>query len=168
MPSQFKKNASRYQVSSVLENERAGSVLELVSEMECPKTVLVSYNSDDSNAGLSRTKNLEKFKMFVCNTGLLTTMVFEDNDFMENIIYEKLLTDKLGSNLGYLYENMVAQILAANGNKLFYYTFLNKKFGHNYEGDFLLARKSKVCPVEVKSGGYNTHASLDAFCEKFS
>lgn len=168
IPSQLEKNASRYQVSSVLENERAGSVLELVSEMESSKTVLVSYNSDDPNAGLSRTKDLEKFKMFVCDTGLFTTMIFEDKDFTENIIYEKLLTDKLGSNLGYLYENVVAQILAANGDKLFYYTFLNKKSGHNYEIDFLLARKNKVCPVEVKSGGYNTHASLDAFCEKFS
>lgn len=168
IPSQLEKNASRYQVSSVLENERAGSVLELVSEMESSKTVLISYNSDDPNAGLSRTKDLEKFKMFVCDTGLFTTMIFEDKDFTENVIYEKLLTDKLGSNLGYLYENMVAQILAANGNRLFYYTFLNKKSGHNYEIDFLLARKNKVCPVEVKSGGYNTHASLDAFCEKFS
>ncbi|MFZ2249945.1 MAG: ATPase, partial [Segatella copri] len=24
------------------------------------------------------------------------------------------------------------------------------------------------CPIEVKSSGYKTHASLDAFCQKFS
>ncbi len=130
--------------------------------------MLISYNSNDPNAGLSRTKGLEKFKMFVCDTGLFTTMIFADKDFTENIIYKKLLAGKLSSNLGYIYENIVAQILVANGNNLFYYTFLNEKSRHNYEIDFLLAGKNKVCPVEVKSGGYNTHASLDAFCEKFS
>ena len=168
IPSQLEKNASRYQVSSVLENERASSVLELISEMENSKTVLISYHSDDPNVGLVRIKDLEKFKMFVCDTGLFTTMIFEDKDFTENVIYEKLLNGKLEANLGYLYENVVAQILTANGNKLFYYTFLNERSRHNYEVDFLLARKNKICPLEVKSAGYKNHASLDAFCEKFS
>ena len=168
IPSQLEKNASRYQVSSVLENERASSVLELISEMENSKTVLISYHCSDPNVGLTRTKNLEKFKMFVCDTGLFTTMIFKDKDFTENIIYEKLLTGKLEANLGYLYENIVAQILTVNGNKLFYYTFLNEKSRHNYEIDFLLTRKNKICPLEVKSGGYKKHISLDAFCDKFS
>ena len=53
-------------------------------------------------------------------------------------------------------------------DELFYYTFINEKSRHNYEIDFLIARKNKICPVEVKSSGYKTHASLDAFCEKYS
>lgn len=168
IPSQLEKNASRYQVSSVLENQRNSKVLELISEMESSKTVLVSYKSDDPNAGLTRTKDLENFKLFVCDTGLFTTMLFMDKDFTENIIYEKLLSDKLSVNLGYLYENVVAQILKANGNSLFYYTFLDEKSRHNFEIDFLLARNNKVCPIEIKSSGYKTHASLDAFSEKYS
>lgn len=168
IPSQLEKNASRYQVSSVLENQRNSKVLELISEMESSRTVLVSYKSDDPNAGLTRTKDLENFKLFVCDTGLFTTMLFMDKDFTENIIYEKLLSDKLSVNLGYLYENVVAQILKANGNSLFYYTFLDEKSRHNFEIDFLLARNNKVCPIEIKSSGYKTHASLDAFSEKYS
>lgn len=168
IPSQLEKNASRYQISSVLENQRNSTVLELISEMESSKTVLVSYKSDDPNAGLTRTKDLENFKLFVCDTGLFTTMLFMDKDFTENIIYEKLLSDKLSVNLGYLYENIVAQILKANGNSLFYYTFLDEKSRHNFEIDFLLARNNKVCPIEIKSSGYKTHASLDAFSEKYS
>lgn len=168
IPSQLESNASRYQVSSVLSNHRSETVLELISEMENSKTVLVSYCSNDPNAGLTRTKDIEKFKLFICDTGLFTTMLFEDKDFTENIIYEKLLSNKLEANLGYLYENVIAQILSANGNRLYYYTFLNEKSKHNYEIDFLLARKNKVCPIEVKSSGYKTHASLDAFSEKFS
>ena len=168
IPSQLEKNASRYQVSSVLEDERASSVLELISEMENSKTVLISYHCADPNAGLSRTRDLENFKMFLCDTGLFTTMIFRDRDFTENVIYEKLLSGNLEANLGYLYENVVAQILTANGNRLFYYTFMNEKSRHNYEVDFLLARRNKICLLEVKSGGYKTHASMDAFCEKFS
>ena len=168
IPSQLEKNASRYQVSSVLENQRNSTVLELISEMESSKAVLVAHKSNDPNTGLSRTKDLENFKLFICDTGLFTTLLFEDKDFTENVIYEKLLNDKLSANLGYLYENVIAQILTANGNQLFYYTFLDKKSKHNYEIDFLLARKNKICPIEVKSSGYRTHASLDEFCKKYS
>ena len=96
------------------------------------------------------------------------SLMFKDKDFTENIIYEKLLNDKLSTNLGYLYENVVAQILAANGNELFYYTFANPISKHNYEIDFLLARKNKLCPIEIKSSGYKTHKSLDAFSQKYS
>ena len=85
-----------------------------------------------------------------------------------SIIYQKLLSDKLSADLGYVYENLVAQILAAEGNKLFYHTWPTKDGKHNYEIDFLLSRSNKICPIEVKSSGYNTHASLNAFRAKFS
>lgn len=168
IPAQLNKNASRYQVSSVLKGERAESVLELIAELKDSKTVLVSYHANDPNVGMSNNKDLAKFKLFVCDTGLFTTLMFKDRDFTENMIYEKLLNDKLGANLGYLYENVVAQILTANGNELFYHAFMNESTRRNYEIDFLLARKNKVCPLEVKSSGYKTHASLDAFSKKFS
>ena len=168
IPAQLNKNASRYQVSSVLNGERAENILESIAELKDSKTVLVSYHANDPNAGMSNNKDLEKFKLFLCDTGLFTTLMFKDKDFTENIIYEKLLNDKLSANLGYLYENAVAQILTANGNALFYHTFMNESTRRNYEIDFILARKNKVCPIEVKSSGYKTHASLDAFSRKFS
>ncbi len=168
IPAQLNKNASRYQVSSVLENVRANGILNLVAEMNDSKTVLTAYHVNDPNAGLSANRDLTKFKLFLCDTGLFTTLMFKDRDFTENEIYEKLLNDKLSANLGYLYENAVAQILAANGNELFYHTFENEKTRHNYEIDFLIARKNKICPIEVKSSGYKAHASLDVFCKKFS
>ena len=168
IPAQLNKNASRYQVSSVLENARAGDLLELIAELADSRTVLAAYHANDPNAGLSANKDLTKFKLYVCDTGLFTTLMFKDRDFTENELYEKLLNDKLSANLGYLYENVVAQQLAASGNELFYYTFPAEKSKHNYEIDFILARKNKICPIEVKSSGYKSHASLDAFSEKFS
>lgn len=168
IPAQLNKNASRYQVSSVLNGERAENILESIAELKDSKTVLVSYHANDPNAGMSNNKELGKFKLFLSDTGLFTTLMFKDRDFTENIIYEKLLNDKLSANLGYLYENAVAQILTANGDALFYHTFMNESTRRNYEIDFILTRKNKVCPIEVKSSGYKTHASLDAFSRKFS
>lgn len=168
IPSQLNSNASRYQVSSIIGNRISNKTLEYIAELKDSKTVLVSYHTNDPNIGMANTKDLAKFKLFICDTGLFTTLIFKDKDFTENIIYEKLLSDKLSINLGYLYENVVAQILAANGNELFYYTMLNETSKHNYEIDFLISKKNKVCPIEVKSSTYKTHKSLDVFCEKYS
>lgn len=169
IPAQLNKHASKYQISSVLENQRADdTILSLIAELKDSKTVLTAYHTNDPNAGMAHNRDLNKFKLYLADTGLFTTLAFKDKDFTENVIYDKLLNDKLASNLGYLYENVVAQILAAKGNDLFYHTFLNEKSRHNYEIDFLIARKNKICPIEVKSSGYKTHASLDAFAKKFS
>lgn len=169
IPAQLSKHASKYQISNVLNNQRTNdTILNLIAELKDSKTVLAAYHISDPNAGMANSKDLNKFKLYLADTGLFTTLAFKDKDFTENIIYDKLLNDKLSSNLGYLYENAIAQTLTVNGNALFYHTFLNEKSRHNYEIDFLLARKNKICPIEVKSSGYKTHASLDAFTEKFS
>ena len=126
-------------------------------------TVQIAYHANDPNVGLANAKDLRRFKMFLTDTGLLVTLIFKDKDFTENIIYEKLLSDKLGVNMGYVYENIVAQILSVNGHALYYHTFLNEKTKHNYEIDFLFSKKNKICPIEIKSSGYNIHKSLDAF-----
>ena len=167
IPAQLNKNDSRYHVSSVLKNYRAEDILELVFEMQNSGIVLTSYHTNDPVIGMSATKDLTKFKLYICDTGLFATLMFKDKDFTDNVIYEKLLNDKLPVNLGYLYENAVAQMLTAEGNSLFYHTFQNKENKRKFEIDFLISRKNKICPLEIKSSGYQTHASLDAFIEKY-
>ena len=135
--------------------------------MQDSKTVNVPYHANDPNVGMSLTTNQSAYKIFLCDTGLFVTLAFWDKSFTENTIYQKLLNDKLEANLGYVYENVIAQMIVANGDKLFYYTLPDGN-NHNYEVDFLLSRGNKICPIEVKSSGYKTHASLDAFCEKYS
>lgn len=168
IPAQLNKNTARFQASSILNGEQPDKILEYIAELKDSKTVLVSYNTNDPSVGMSSTKDLSKYKLFLSDTGLFVTLMFKDKDFTENEIYEKLLSDKLSVNLGYLYENVVAQCLASNGNELFYHTIMNKSSKHNYEIDFILARKNKIVPLEVKSSGYRTHKSLDVFTEKFS
>ena len=167
IPAELNKNASRYQVSSVIENGKADRLTENIADLRESMTVNMAYQVSDPNSGMSFYKDLGRYKMFLADTGLFVTLAFRDKDFTENVIYQKLWNDKLSTNLGYLYENVVAQMLRAAGNELFYHTFPTEKGNRNYEIDFLLARKNKVCPIEVKSSGYSTHASLDAFCNKY-
>lgn len=168
VPGQLNKNASRYQISSVIEQGKQDRVEEILQDMEDSQVVVFSHHADDPNVGLALNEDRGRYKMFLNDTGLFVTLAFWDKDVTENVIYQKLLSDKLSANLGYVYENVVAQMLTAAGSKLFYYTWPTESGKHNYEVDFLLSRGSKIWPLEVKSSGYKTHASLDAFCEKFS
>ena len=169
IPAQLNSNASRYQIASAIGNNTdSEKVLQLISELRESMTINMAYHANDSNVGMSLAIDPNKYKMYIGDTGLFITLAFKDKDFTENIIYQKLMSDKLDTNLGYVYENMVAQMLTATGNRLFYYTFPTETGKHNYEIDFLLSRGNKICPIEVKSSGYKRHASLDAFCKKFS
>lgn len=168
IPAQLHSNATRYQLSSVIQGADNSDFIELISEMEKTMTVNISHHSNDPNVGLGNTENLTQYKLYAGDTGLFTTLAFKDKAFTDNIIYEKLLGDKLPANLGYMYENIVAQTLTASGYKLYYHTWPTASGKHSYEIDFLLSKNSKLIPIEVKSSAYKTHASLDAFCEKFS
>ena len=140
---------------------------EYISELSESMTVNIAYHANDPSVGLSLHKDPERYKLFVADTGLFVTLAFKDKDFTENIIYEKMLSDKLSADLGYIYENAIAQMLKTSGNELFYYTFKRETSNHPYEIDFLISKKNKICPIEVKSSGYKSHVSLDAFCEKY-
>ncbi len=168
-PSQLTGNASRYQVTSVLgRSQNKEDMDELIQDMEDSMAVNFSYHANDPSVGLSQHRNIEQYKMYVGDTGLFITMAFWDNAVTDNIIYQKLLSDKLATDLGYVYENVVAQMLRARGERLFYHTWPTASGKHNYEIDFLLSRGFKICPVEVKSSGYKMHKSMDVFCKKFS
>ena len=167
IPGQLNSNATRYQLSSVVEQAKKDRVEEIIQDMEDSQVVMIAHHSNDPNVGLPLHEDSDRYKMYLNDTGLFITLAFRDKDITENVIYQKLLNDKLSADLGYVYENVVAQMLKASGNELFYHTWPTESGKHNYEIDFLLSRGSKVCPIEVKSSGYKTHASLDAFMKKY-
>lgn len=169
IPSQLSKNASRYQVTSVLgRSEDKDKMAELLNDLEDSLTVNFAHHADDPNVGMPLHADYRQYKLYVGDTGLFITLAFWDKTVTENVIYQKLLSDKLSADLGYVYENLVAQMLTAVGNRLFYHTWPTENGKHNYEIDFILSRGNKICPIEVKSSSYKTHASLDAFKVKYS
>jgi len=167
IPAQLSAGISRFQPTPVIGNIPSDKISELILNLEDSKTINISYHANDPNVGMSLNADISRYKMYIGDTGLFVTLAFWDKGYTENNIYDKLLSDKLSANLGYIYENLVAQMLRASGYQLFYYTF-PKDENHSYEIDFLLSKGNKICPIEVKSSGYKSHKSLDAFCEKFS
>ena len=168
IPSSLSSNASRYVLSLARKDLRSKQVFELLPDMLSSYTVNIAYHANNPDVGMSLEKDIDCYKLFISDTGLFITLVYRDKDFTENVIYNKLLSDTLDTNLGYIYENAVAQMLTVKGNNLFYYTFGSETSNHLYEIDFLLSSGNKICPMEVKSGNYRSHTSLDMFCDKYS
>ena len=172
IPAELSRNTLRYRVGEVIENARLSRLGELFADIADSKTVNFAYHADDPGIGLALHADYDYFKMYLADTGLFVTLAFMERDFTENDLYRKLLSDKLPADLGYVYENVVAQMLKSAGHSLFYYTF-NKvneegEASTTYEIDFRINEKSKISAIEVKSSGYKTHKSLDEFQKKFS
>lgn len=167
IPANLSSNASRYILSNAREGTRSERVLDLLPDILSSHTVNIAYHANNPAVGMALEKDVGRYKLFTSDVGLFVTLAFRDKNYVENIIYNKLLSDKLEANLGYVYENAVAQMLVAKGNNLFYYTMGNNSSNHLYEIDFLISTGNKISPIEVKSGNYRCHKSLDQFCDKF-
>lgn len=168
IPAQLSKEAKRYSLSKTLGRRKNEKDDGLIYDLIDSKTVIASYNSTDPRVSLSLTKDLSSYKLYIADTGLFVTLMFIDRPATENEIYAKLLADKLPANLGYLYENLVAQMITSTGRELYYHTWEKKGSTHYYEIDFLISNGSKVSAIEVKSAGAGKHESLLEFRKKYS
>lgn len=168
IPAQLSKEAKRYSLSKTLGRRKNEKDDSLIYDLIDSKTVIASYNSTDPRVSLSLTKDLSSYKLYIADTGLFVTLMFIDRPATENEIYAKLLADKLPANLGYLYENLVAQMITSTGRELYYHTWEKEGSTHYYEIDFLISNGSKVSAIEVKSAGAGKHESLLEFRKKYS
>lgn len=118
----------------------------------------------DPNAGLALSADNSTQKCYMADTGLPVTHTFMDTAFTDNELYKAILFDKLDINEGMIMENIVAQMLRRNGYKLYFYSRNDNISRENHmEIDFLIIEKGKISPIEVKSGNYRSHSSLDKF-----
>ena len=168
IPSQLSLNKKRFIISNALSKRTTRKDEELMYELLDSKTVLASFNVTQPCVSLNLTKDIDVYKLFIADTGLFTTLLFNNGkgDFVN--IYNKLLSDKLDVNLGFLYENVVSQIIASSGRELCFHTFAKKDSLRKYEIDFLLTSKNKIVPIEVKSSSTRYHSSISEFSKKYS
>lgn len=168
IPAQLSRDLKRYNISTATGKRKTGKDEEFLQELIESKTVLVSYNTSDPSVSMSLTKSMDSYKLYISDTGLFVTLMFFDRPQVVNEIYSKLLSDKLPANLGYLYENAVAQAIASKDHELYYHTWDQKASSHYYEIDFLVSNGYKLRPIEVKSSGLGSHKSLKEFDKKYS
>jgi len=131
------------------------------------------FNTTDPNVGLNLNEDRTLIKCYMGDTGLLVSHTFSENEIADEQLYKQILNNKLSLNQGMLYENVIAQMLVANGHKLFFYTHYNEeKHRNDIEIDFLISNMSrikyKVYPLEVKSSKRYSTTSLDNFASKFN
>lgn len=168
IPAQLAKDTRKYRITTAIGKKNNTKAEELLYELIDSKTVLPCYNSTNPRVSLTNTKDFNSYKLYLSDTGLFVTLLFIDRPVTENDIYAKLLSDKLPANLGYLYENLVAQMIAASGRELFYHTWEKNGSTHYYEVDFLISEGSKINAFEIKSSGTGKHESIKEFSKKFS
>ena len=169
IPGQLSKKEKKYRLSSLGENARFRSYEDSFIWLNEAMVVNTCFNATDPNVGLALSADHATQKCYMADTGLLVTQTFMDKGYTDNELYKAILFDKLDVNEGMILENMVAQMLRCRGHKLYFYSRCDKEHRENHmEVDFLIAEGKKIAPIEVKSGSYRSHASLDKFRAKFS
>ena len=172
---QLGSQSMRFKFSAIHKDARYSRLVGSIDFLKESMTVNVCENVTTPDVLMDLFIEKEKFKMFMADTGLLVTQTMATSPNPHDSLYKALIFDKLGANLGMVMENVVAQMLVANGHRLRFHEFeyaARKADGtrgvpKTYEIDFLIVRGKRVCPVEVKSSSYRTHKSLDMFFQKY-
>lgn len=168
IPTQLATDKRSYIISAATGKKKIDKDIERLYNMLDSKTVLPCYNVLNPSVTLSQTMDNQTFKLYLADTGLFTTMIFKSSGETDENIYTKLLSDSLPADLGYLYENAVAQVINAAEHPLYYHTWRKDNITHYFEIDFLVASKTKIVPIEVKSSGLGMHKSITEFQRKYS
>lgn len=169
IPGQLSKKEKRYVLSSLSKNARFRSFEDSFVWLNEAMIVNACFNTTDPHVGLALSADNATQKCYMADTGLLVTHTFNDRKFIDNELYRAILFDKLNINEGMLMENIVAQMLRLHRERLYFYSRSDTQNRSNHlEIDFLITEGKKVSPIEVKSGNYRSHSSLDKFRKHFS
>ncbi len=169
IPAQLSKKEKKYSLSSLGKDARSRTYEDSFLWLGEAMIVNTCFNATDPNVGLALSTDTTTQKCYMADTGLLVTHTFMDSSYTENELYRAILFDKLNINEGMIMENVVAQMLRSAGHKLYFYSRSDHDNRENHmEIDFLIKEGKKISPIEVKSGDYRSHSSLDKFRKRFS
>lgn len=169
IPGQLSKKEKKYKLSSLGKQARFRTYEDSFVWLNEAMIVNTCFNATDPHVGLALSADNATQKCYMADTGLLVTHTFQDKKYTDNELYRAILFDKLNINEGMLMENIVAQMLRHSRSRLYFYSRSDSQNRENHmEIDFLITEGKKIAPVEVKSGNYRSHSSLDKFRKHFS
>ena len=173
IPAQLSKHEKRFTLASLGKGARFRDYESAFLWLQDSMIANICFNSTEPNLGLKLNRDNSSSKIYMGDTGLLISHAFDENGIVSEEIYKKLLFGKLEVNEGMIIENVVAQMLAANGKKLYFYSNPSREDKDSrMEIDFLLAKskitsRHNISPIEVKSGKNYTLSSLNKFRKKY-
>lgn len=166
---QLAKRDRRYFLSSLGKSARMRSYEDSFDWLSDAKVVNPCYNATDPTVGLALSSDFATRKIYMSDTGLLLAHALATDSVTGDGLYRAIFAGEVYFNSGMIAENAVAQSLVASGRSLFFYSRRNPETHRNeIEIDFLIRRDGAISPVEVKSGRYRSHASLDKFAVRFA
>lgn len=172
IPEQLENHNSHFKFSLIDRNARYKNYIDAVNFVAESMIGNECINITAPEVSMEAYADRSNFKLYMGDTGLLVTQIMKNSDETTEDIYKSLIFDKLGINQGMIMENVVAQMLRAKGYDLYFHEFLQRaKDALNekkYEIDFMIVKKKKICPIEVKSSSYRNHKSFDVFLQKYS
>ena len=174
IPGQLQKHEKKFRLSAISSSARMRDYDDAFFWLNDARIVNCCYNTTEPSLGLRLNESRTTLKCYMADTGLLISHAFNDKGTVPVEVYQKLILGKLDINEGMLMENVVAQMLAAAGHKLFFYSkSSNEDAEERMEIDFLV-RKSKITnrhnisPIEVKSGKRFSLISLEKCIKKYA
>lgn len=171
LPEQLMNHNSVFKYMTVEENARQRNCRNAIDFLDESMIVNNCVNVTKPEVSMGLYADRSKFKMFMGDTGLLISFILQNGKETSDKLYRALILDDLGINMGMIFENLIAQMLKANGYELFYHEFeyqaVNNESIKKYEVDFLLVKGKRIVPLEVKSSNYKAHKSFDYFKEKY-
>ena len=174
IPAQLSKHEKKFKLTSLTKDARMRAYEEAFMWLNDAQITIPCYGVSDPSVSLALSRE-SLLKCYMADTGLLATMALITSNVTKEDLYRNVFLGKIAINEGMLTENIVAQTLVANGDRLFFYS----QTGHaedesRMEIDFLIIRpfsdaagKPRVSPIEVKSTTRMTTISLDRFAAKF-
>ncbi len=168
IPSQLSHHDKKIKYSSLSEGDRFSSYRDAVHWIEDSMVGNMAVATDSPEYFGEFELKTSKLKCYMADTGLLLTLA-AGNNYLKNELYKSFIAGKLSTNKGMMTENMVAQMLMANGHDLRFYERIIEIEGKKkkYEVDFLVREDEKVTPIEVKSGNNSMHSSIDYYCRTY-
>lgn len=173
IPAQLQKHEKKFRLSAIKKDARFRDYEDALFWLDDAMIVNTCFCSAEPNIGLKLNMDRLTWKCYMADTGLLISHAFDENGLVSEEIYKKLLFDKLEVNKGMIMENIVAQMLAVSGHKLYFYSNPDRNDADSrMEIDFLLAKseissRHNISPIEVKSGKNYTLSSLRKFMKKY-
>lgn len=168
IPSLLSEHEKTFSPSDIRRGSKIRDYVNAVDWLSESKIVNICYRCTDPDPAMDLFLDLNSFKLYMADTGLLMTSAFSSND-AKSEVYEMILKHNLGGNKGMLFENVVAQELVATGRSLAFSKRRSENNTYGLEVDFIITDGKGVVPVEVKSSSRSSsHKSLDEFMKTYS
>lgn len=113
------------------------------------------HNLEIPQLPLEGNSKSDTFKVYMRDTGLLVAMLDEGTQ-------EDIIDGNLGIYKGAIYENIIGDVLAKKGKKLYYF-----EYNSTLEVDFFIRYERVITAIEVKSSGNSKSKSLETLMEKY-